>query len=198
MKLLSAVLITVVFILSCSRGEQETDRPTILTGQNIFAELKERTVKDPNDAEAWYSLADMYERSEMFREEIDALKKVVAIQPKRGYAYVRLGNAYNRVGQHEDAVKSYVTALKYQPKNPLIYNNLAVSYGKIGKKNEEIAALEKAIALRPRYATARYNLGVALLKKGNRQGALKQYQELKKFDEGTASSLKKEIDAKRS
>ena len=197
MKVLSAVMMAIVFILSCSRGEQEA-RPTISNEQSIFEGLKERIAKDPNDAEAWYHLADLYERSELFRDEVDALKKVVAIQPKRGYAYVRLGNAYNRLGQHEDAARNFVIALKYQPKNPLIYNNLAVSYGKIGKMNEEIAALEKAIALRPKYATARYNLGIALLKKGDRQGALKQHQELKKFDEGTASSLKKEIDAKRS
>ncbi len=192
------ILIAAIVLLSACSGEKESDRPTISSEQNIFQELKDRTAKDPNDAEAWYHLSDMYERSGMFREEIDALKKVLAIQPNRGYAYVRLGNAYNRLGQHEEAARNFVIALKYQPKNPLIYNNLGVSYGKIGKTNDEIASLEKAIALRPNYATARFNLGVALLKKGNRQGAMKQYQELKKFDEGTASSLKKEIDAKRS
>jgi tetratricopeptide (TPR) repeat protein len=87
-------------------------------------------------------------------------------------------------------------AKKYLPKNPVLYNNLAVAYGKIGKTDDEIRELEKAISIRPRYATARYNLGIVFMKKGKRDLALHQYEELKKFDEVIANALKKEIDAK--
>lgn len=197
MKQLGILFLLFFSILSCSRDEG-SQRPSALVSneKSLFQEVKEQTVKNPNDAEAWYHLAYVYERSQMYREEIDALKKVIAIKPDRGDAYIKLGSAYNRLGQYPDAVKSFNLALKYLPKNPLIYNNLAVSYGMIGKTNDEISSLEKAIALRPSYATARYNLGVVLLKKGRRAEALKQYNELKKFDEGTALALKKEIDTK--
>jgi tetratricopeptide (TPR) repeat protein len=183
-------------LVSCSREKEEPAVP-VSTEKNLFEELREQTIKNPRDADAWFHLADVYERSEMYREEVDALQKVIAIDSKRATAYAKLGSAYNRLGQYQDAVKQLTIATKLTPKNAVIYNNLAVSYGKLGKIDEEIASLKKAIALRPNYSTARYNLGVTYLKKGNRDLALKQYQELEKIDEGFAIALKKEIDAKR-
>ncbi len=194
-RLLTAIMTSLLLLLSCSKEKEEAIVPQA-TEKSLFEELKERTLKDPRDAEAWYHLADLYERAEMYREETEALKKVIAITPDRGYAYLKIGTAYNRLGQYQDAVKNLLTAKKYFPKNPLLYNNLAVSYGKLGKIDEEIAALERAISLRPKYATARYNLGVAFLKKGKRTLAQKQYQELLKFDVTVAKALKQEIDRK--
>jgi tetratricopeptide (TPR) repeat protein len=196
MKLLSIVIMTFLLLVSCTEKKEEAVSPD--SGEkNIFEEVKEQTIRNPNDVEAWYHLADLYERSELYQEEITSLRKVIAITPKNGNAYIKLGNAYNRLGQYDEAVKNYKTAIKYFPKNPVLYNNLGVTYGKINKVAEEISALKKAISLRPRYATARYNLGVTMLKKDRADLAKNQYHELLKFDEGVAQSLKKEIDAKR-
>ncbi|MGE5174319.1 MAG: tetratricopeptide repeat protein [Betaproteobacteria bacterium] len=196
MKPLFVIFMTALLCLSCSKEPEKSAEP-VSTEKSLFEEVKEQTIKNPKDVEAWYHLADLYERSEMYREEVDALQKVIAIDPGRGAVYSKLGTAYNRLGQYQEAVKNFEIAVKYSPKNALLFNNLAVSYGKIGKTREEIAALEKAISLRPRYSTARFNLGMALLKQGKPELALKQYNELKKFDEGAAASLKKEIEAKR-
>ncbi len=196
MKLYPIVIMTFLLLFSCT--EQKKEATVSDSGEkNIFEEVKEQTVRNPNDAEAWYHLADLYERSELYQEEIASLKKVIAITPQNGNAYIKLGNSYNRLGQYEEAIKNYKTAIKFFPKNPVLYNNLAVSYGKTNKVEEEISALEKAISLRPRYATARFNLGMVMLRKGRPDLAKNQYQELLKFDEGVAQSLKKEIDAKR-
>ncbi len=193
---ITTILITVTLLIACSR---DNERPPIQVApqKSSIQVLKEEVASKPRDADAWFHLADLYDRAGMYPEEIDALNKVIALKPKEmGYAYEQLGTAYNRVGKYREAVGSFLEAKKYSPKNPVIYNNLAASYGMIGKTNEQISALEKAIALRPHYATAHYNLGIVFLKKGKRQEALKQYQELNKFDEGTAQVLKKEIDAK--
>ncbi len=196
MKFFPIVILTFFLFVSCSGEKDKTTVPD--SGEkNIFEEVKEQTVRNPNDAEAWYHLADLYERSELYQEEIAALKKVTALTPKNGNAYIKLGNSYNRLGQYKEAINNYKTAIKFFPKNPVLYNNLAFSYGKTNNIDQEISALEHAVSLRPRYATARFNLGVAMLKKGRRDQAQKQYQELLKFDEGAAQSLKKEIDAKR-
>ena len=197
MKQLLALLIMSLLFVSCTREQEKPAPPPAATEKSLFEELKEQTIKNPNDAEAWYHLADLYERTEQFREEIDALNKVISIKPDKRYTYAKLATAYNRLGQYQDAIRNFNIALKYFPKNPVIYNNLAVAYGKIGKISEEITSLEKAIALRPNYATARFNLGVALLKKGKRGEALKQYEKLKTIDETTAVTLKKEIERTR-
>jgi len=189
------IFVTTVLLFSCA-GEKEQTAPPASTEKSLVDEVRDRAVKNPKDAEAWYHLSDLYERSGMYREEMDALQKVIAIDPKRGYAYVKLGNTYNRLAQYQDAIRCYTIAIRSFPQNPVLRNNLAISYGKVGKTDEEIIALEKAIALRPRYSTARYNLGIALLKKGQRQAALNQYHELDKFDAGIAHALKIEIERK--
>jgi tetratricopeptide (TPR) repeat protein len=193
MRTLLALLIISLLPISCTR-EQEQTPPPVDTFKSVFEEVKERTIKNPGDVDAWYHLANVYERAEMYSEAVDALLKVIALDPQRKYAYVKLGYSYNRLGQYHEAIRSLTTAIKFFPQNPVLHNNLAISYGKIGKVNKEIIELKKAIALRPRYATARYNLGVILLKQGDRAGALKQYGEINKFDEGIATALKKEID----
>ncbi len=198
MKLLPIIIVTFLLLVSCTEEKSKTATPPPDTGEkNIFEEVKEQTIRNPGDAEAWYHLANLYERSQLYREETDALKKVIALTPKDGNAYSKLGNAYNRLGQYEDAIKNYEIAIKYFPKNPVLYNNVAFSYGKTKRGDKEIAYLEKAISLRPRYATAHFNLGIVMLRKGRMDLAQKQYQELLKFDEGMAQSLKKEIDTKR-
>jgi tetratricopeptide (TPR) repeat protein len=195
MRPLYIALITSLLFLACSKGQERATAP-VSSEKSLFEEVREQTVKNPRDPEAWYHLADLYERSEMYREEVDALNKVIALEPERGFTYMRLGTAYSRLGQYQDAIKNYVIAKKFLPANALLYNNLAVAYGKAGRREEEIASLQQAISLRPNYATARYNLGMVYLKLGKREPALKQFHELQKFDEGIAQALKKEIDAK--
>jgi tetratricopeptide (TPR) repeat protein len=187
MKNLLVIAAATLLLASCSGGKKER-AVRAAAGKTDFEIMSERITANPRDAEAWYRLADLYNRSFMYHEEVDALKKMISIRPDMGYAYMELGAAYNRLGENLRKAK------KYFPDNPTLSNNLAVTYGRIGDIDEEITALKRAISLRPRYATARYNLGVVYLKKGERNEALKQYYELKKFDEGASSSLKKEID----
>ena len=184
---------------ACSNDSGEAVRPSasVSPERTTFQDVKEQTVRNPKDAEAWYHLASLYEDARMYPEEIETLTKVIALAPDKGYAYVKLGTAYNRIGRYADAVRAFSHAKKFYPKNPLIYNNQAVSYGMIGKHSEEIQELEKAIALRPHYATARYNLGMVLLKQGKRDAAMRQYRALLEFDITTAASLKKELDTER-
>jgi tetratricopeptide (TPR) repeat protein len=184
-----------IFLFSCSKKEEQERTPANVnnSGQSIYEKLKEQTTKNPKDAEAWYYLADLYERSELYPQEIEALNKVVALKPT-GYSYMKLGTAHHRLGEYEAAIKNFNAAKKYFPKYPVLYNNLAVAYGKIGQIDEEIAQLKIAISLRPRYSTARFNLGKSYVKQGKVALAMKQYDELKKFDDGVAQMLKKEID----
>jgi tetratricopeptide (TPR) repeat protein len=193
-----ALLLIAVALLSACSEDNERPPVQIAPQKSEIQVLREQVASNPRDTETWFHLVVLYDRVGMYPEEIDALKKVIALKPKEiGYAYEQLGTTYNRLGKYREATDSFLKAGHYSPKNPVIYNNLAASYGMTGKSNEQIAALEKAVSLRPHYSMARYNLGVVLLNKGRRAEALKQYNELKKFDEGTAKALKKEIDAKK-
>lgn len=192
----SVIAAAFVILVSCS-DDNPRRQQTFAPEKSELELLIEKTAVNPNDADAWYHLADLYERGELYENEIEALKRVVTIQPTRGYAYLKMGTAYNRLGRYEDAVHAFSKAQRHQSRNPVLYNNMAYAYGKLGKNEKEIAALRKAIALRPRYATARFNLGMASLRTGNRGEVVKQYEALKEIDASLADMLKRELDKRR-
>jgi tetratricopeptide (TPR) repeat protein len=159
--------------------------------------LRARIQKDPNDADALFHLAELYERAGLYKEAADAFGKTVAAKPEMGYAHFKLGTVYNRLGRYQDAVASFSKATHYVPNQPMAYNNMAFSLGKLGRTADEIRALKKAISLRPGYSIAHFNLGMAYLKEGRRDDALKEHAELKELDETLAATLKQQITARR-
>ncbi len=194
----AALPLVLLLAVSCKKEEPRTEGPSTqalnpYSNESVFDDVKKKLKENPNDVEALYHLADLYDRNEQYSEAIDTYKKVVALKPDMGYAYVKMGTAYDRINQPAEAVRVLKKAIEYMPRNAVAYNNLGVAYGKLGKFSEEIAALKKAIKIRPAYSSARYNLGMTYLKTGDKTAALKEYESLKTFDEGAAEALHKEI-----
>ncbi len=196
-------LVLLAFVVSCSDKEQ-TPAPGGKTGQDIsayspdsvFFEVKKKLEENPNDADAWYHLADLYDRNGQYPEAIDAYKKTIKLQPARGYTYFKMGTAYNELNKPDEAIAAFKKAIRYMPDYAATYNNLGIAYGKLGKVQEEIDALTKAVKLRPRYAIARYNLGLTYLKTNDKKAALREYESLKDYDKTMAEELMKRIKAR--
>lgn len=197
--ILMALLLTLPVVISCGRKDKPSEKKSVRQPINpystasLFDEVKARLAKNPEDVDALFHLADLYDRNYQYKEAIGTYKKVLALRPEKGDAYLRLGAAYSRLDQPVEAVEALKRAVKYMPNYPVAYNNLGIAYGKLGKTDEEISAFRKAVKLRPNYSTARYNLGVTYLKKGNSRAAMQEYEALKKFDEGAAGALLEEI-----
>jgi len=194
--IVALVLLLPPLLFSCSK-EANKPAPPVAEQKNDIQLLREKIRNDPKDADALFLLANLYERANLFQEEIDTLQKVVALKPEMGYAYFKMGTACNRIEKYQEAVANFTKATKLIQNQPMLYNNLAFSYGKLAKTDLQIAALKKAIAMRPSYNIARFNLGMAYVKTGQQKEALQQYAVLKDRDEGIALALKKEIDSKR-
>jgi len=199
---LSSISILMLFLFSisaCSKKEEPANKtagPAFnpYSGESVFEEVQRKLKENPNDPDALFHMADLYERNAQYKEAIDAYKKVLKIRPGSGYVYFKIGTAYDRINQPAEAVTAFQAAIKHMPTYAVAYNNMGVAYGKLNKLDKEIAALKKAIKLRPRYSSARYNLGVTYMKTGNKKAALEEYQALKAFDEGTAEALMKAIE----
>jgi len=201
LKYLAAIaLLPAALFVSCGK---EAGKPAPTTAkavnpyssESVFDEVKKTLEKEPNNIDALFHLADLYERNSQYKEAVDTYNSILKIKPDMGYVHFKTGTAYDRLNQPEEAVREFRKAAKYIPKNPVLYNNMGVAYGKLGKCGEEISALKKAIKLRPSYSSARYNLGMTYLKTKNKKAAMKTYEELKEFDEGAAGSLLKEINS---
>jgi len=187
-------------VVSCKKEEKTAGKTSAqavnpYSNESVFDEVKKELEKNPEDVDALYHLADLYDRNSQYEEAIDTYKKVIKLKPDMGYAYVKMGTAYDRINQPAEAINAFKRATRYMPNYPILYNNMGVAYGKLGKFNEEISSLKKAIKLRPSYSTARYNLGMTYLKVRNKKAAMQEYEALKSFDEGTAEALLKEIKA---
>jgi Flp pilus assembly protein TadD len=198
--LLIALLLLIPALLSCKKeAPKDNQAPARVlnsaSNSSIFDEVKKKVDQNPGDAEALYHLADLYDRNEQYAEAVETYKKVVALKPDMGYAYFKMGTAYDRINQPAEAVAAFKKAVTLMPKNAVAYNNLGVALGRMGKNEEEIEALQKAIKIRPSYSSARFNLGMTYLKTGRKKDAMKEYEALKKFDEGVAEALMKEINS---
>lgn len=192
------LLIVLLSVVSCKKEEPrpEGTSPQAFnpySSESVVDEVKQKLQKSPEDLDALFHLADLYERNAQYAEAIDTYRKMIKIKPDKGYVYFKMGTDYDLLNQSDEAVNALKKAIKYMPRYAMTYNNLGVAYGKLGKLNDEIAALKKAIQLRPTYSTARYNLGMTYLKTKNKKAAMQEYESLKKFDEGAAESLMKEI-----
>ena len=163
------------------------------TAESVFDEVKQKLQKNPDDVDALFHLADLYERNGQYAEAIETYKHLTKVKPNSGYAYFKMGTAYDRLNKPAEAIEAFKKSVQYMPKHAVAYNNMGVAYGKLNKYQDEITALKKAIQLRPSYSTARFNLGVTYLKIGNKKAAQQEYESLMRFDEGTAESLMKEI-----
>lgn len=189
--ILPALLFLIPGISSCKKAEPPQKRQAVnpYSTESVFADIKKRVDENPRDSDAWYHLADLYERNGQYQEETEALKKVVELKPNMGYAYIKMGNAYSRLNQPREAASALEKAVSLLPDNAVAYNNLGIAYGKTGNRQKEIQALRKALAIRPSYATARYNLGMAYLATGHAAEAKREYEKLKTIDQGLAEHL---------
>lgn len=190
--------------LACAKGDKTPEKPAAVATnpysiESVFDELLKKTVTNPQDWEALYHLADLYERNAQYPEAIETYRRVVKLDPKSGinmgYVHFKIGTALDRTDHAAEAVDELRKASKYLPGYPVLYNNMGVAYGKHGRLDDEIAALKKALRLRASYSSARYNLGMAYLKKKNTKAAMTEYEALKDYDEGAAEALLKEIKA---
>jgi tetratricopeptide (TPR) repeat protein len=196
-----ALLMLVMILLSpvaCKKEGSQSEKTPVrvynpYSADAVFNEVKQKLQKNPDDVDGLFHLADLYERNGQYTEAIETYTHLTKVKPGAGYAYFRMGTAYDRLNQPADAIQAFKKSIQYMPNYAVAYNNLGVAYGKLNKYQDEIAALKKAIQLRPSYSSARYNLGVTHIKVGNRKAALQEYESLKKFDEGTAEALMKEI-----
>jgi len=117
--------------------------------------------------------------SDKMSEEIGALEKKVAQNPKDAQTWVQLGNYYFDTNKFEKAIEAYNRYLEFDPDNASVITDLGVMYRRSGKPVEAIETFNLAIEKDPKHEIARFNKGVVLmhdLKDTN--AAIKAWEEL--------------------
>lgn len=81
----------------------------------VINDLKEKIEKNPNDADAFAYLGDIYFELRQFQEAIKYYKRTIEIRPKDIDAYNDLGLAYHYIGKSEDGLWVVEEGIKVDP-----------------------------------------------------------------------------------
>jgi Tfp pilus assembly protein PilF len=119
---------------------------------------------------------------------MEAMRKVISLDPKHANALNYLGYTYADLGQNLDEAERLIKeALKYKPNDGYITDSLGWVYYKKGEFDKAIIYLKKAVELVPDDPIMLEHVGDAYLKLDDRENALKYYKkslEVKEKDKG--------------
>jgi tetratricopeptide (TPR) repeat protein len=154
-----------------------------------IAHLKEATRLKPDSADAHNNLGYVLRSTGADREAILSLKQAIRLNPDHEPAHYNLGVAYQNLGEYKEAVEALRQAARLKPSNPDSHFQLGQVYAHLGRYQEAVEAFKEAIALKPYFIDARFQLGSAYFRMGHHEAALKEYDDLKGWDEKRAEEL---------
>jgi tetratricopeptide (TPR) repeat protein len=152
---------------------------------------------NPNMASAYIALGNVYRdfkpnhdsaiicyKSVLKTDNPDSLKKV---------AYYSLAWCYNAKEEFENAIPYGIKALEIDNNCKQAYGELGYAYRRSKKYAEGIAQFKKNLAVSVVDLAYLYS-GLCYTQLNDKEGALKEYEDLKKINEKMAAALKRTID----
>jgi len=124
-------------------------------------EYGERAVAvDPNYAEAYYLLAEIYNRTHWTIREVNSLNSFIQliednqlkskdIYKKASQAYFRLGYAFYSKGEHEQAINYFISSIEYNPDMLEAHLYLVQIYYAIGEIGLSLDECEEVLRIDP-------------------------------------------------
>ena len=157
----------------------------------IKKQLEDLLKKEPENKDARFSLAALYYNLGNFflrQKKLDeAIKNYLAsIESDKMFvhSYYNLGNTYKEKNDLEKAIKYFQKTTELDPNNIPAKINLSVAYSSIGNSKKCIKNFEDLLS-KNNYkhnlnnkmkADIRYSLGIELLREGNYEQGLKNYE----------------------
>ena len=157
----------------------------------IKKKLEELLKKNPNDKDSKFSLAALYYnlgnsflRQKKNDEAIKNYLKSIEIDKKFIHSYYNLGNAFKEKNNLEKAIKFFQKTTELDLDNIPAKINLAVAHSANGNSKEAIKNFNdlvlknnyKSILNNKMEADIRYSLGIEMLREGNYDEGLKNYE----------------------
>jgi len=112
------------------------ERTVALTRANLLAEMGrgdeaaaevKKLFKGEDDKDAWFALAQVYEKAKNYREmgrSLDAVEKLAAASDEKVNVYFMRGAMYERMKQYDPAEKEFRKVLDLDPDNASVLNYL--------------------------------------------------------------------------
>ena len=136
----------------------------------------------PDDVEVMYTRALAFERRDEVDKAIAEFRKILVTDPNNIETLNALGYTLaDRTTRYEEALQLINRARSARPNNPAIIDSYGWVLYKMGKLDEALVQLKRAASLQ-RDPEILAHVAEVLLKKGDREGAIKAYEQGKKLD----------------
>jgi tetratricopeptide (TPR) repeat protein len=153
--------------------------------QLAFPRAKLATQLAPNDYSTWFVLGTLYLQQENINEAITNLKRARSLEPREASIFFSLGNAYFQKQDYETAIKEIEAGLPLAENSPGVRDALFdLGNAHLMLKNYDLAIKnhDKSFRLDKSFWPAINNIGLVKYEQGNKEGAIKDWQESVKID----------------
>ena len=116
-------------------------------------------------------------------------------QASAARTFYNQGEEYARKKSWNLAIQAYLEAVRLEPKFAEAWNNLGFCYRKVKQYDKAFDAYKQALDLKPDYPNAHEYMARTYLAMGNKDGAMREYEILKRLDVKMAAELMKAIQA---
>lgn len=142
----------------------------VLTGQRVHVYSSEESIwadtiaKQPSNARAWSSLANVYVREERWQEAADLYARAVQLRPDYADAQNDDANVLMHLGRPADAVSHYASAARLKPEDDDIAVNYADALVATGALDRAAPVLQEVLTRNPQSFRALSSQGDTWLK----------------------------------
>jgi TonB family protein len=149
-----------------------------------------------NNADAYCGLALVYMRTNRDEDAEKMITRAVEIQPDKsgaGMLYWGLGMLRMTLKKFEEGLAAFTEAVRRNPDEANGHYGMGMAFCLLQRYEAAISSLKRALEISPEDPWAHFWLGRSYLLSGDRPGAIKEHEILKKLDEERAAQLLSEI-----
>jgi tetratricopeptide (TPR) repeat protein len=166
----------------CDLGQRALESRDLDAG---IAHLKKAIELHDQYPRAYTLLGMAYNEQKKWKDAQGMLEKAIQQDPKASEAYVQLGSALIQQKDYAGAEKVLNQGLQLNPdaqSSPMAHYNLATAYFTSGQWKDAEPHAAKTIAATPDFPLAHWLMAQIMLKKGDGQGAINEFQSYLKLD----------------
>jgi arylsulfatase A-like enzyme/tetratricopeptide (TPR) repeat protein len=149
---------------------------------------------NPGNFRAWFLLAQIQAKDEP-KSSLDALDKVLSIQPNFSPAFRDRGLLLVREGAYASATEDLSRAVGLGIRDPLTYNSLGICYSRMNRLEDAVENYRLSLSLDPNYAQAHLNLGFAYERMNQPDLSKKEYAEACRLDRSICALIARHKDS---
>ena len=142
-----------------------------------FTLLQELVAKYPQEKKALLSLAGIYRAKNQFPEALQAINRVLDLDPNHGNALNVGAFIYADMGNFEKAAEYFKRYISVSPGEPNPFDSLGDLYFRMGRFDDAVDSFKQALAIKPDFGS---ELGISLVfgVKGNYVEAIRWIDQL--------------------